>query len=45
MNKRQQTLNLTMTGVFAAMITIMTAYICHVPYGANGGYISISAMR
>lgn len=39
MNKRQQTLNLTMTGVFAAMITIMTAYICHVPYGANGGYI------
>ena len=28
-----------MTGVFAAMITIMTAYICHVPYGANGGYI------
>ncbi|GCA66519.1 hypothetical protein KGMB01110_09550 [Mediterraneibacter butyricigenes] len=39
MNKRQQTLSLTMTGVFAAMITIMTAYICHVPYGANGGYI------
>lgn len=39
MNKRQQTLKLTLTGVFAAMITIMTAYICHVPYGANGGYI------
>lgn len=39
MNKRQQTLKLTMTGVFAAMITIMTAYICHVPYGVNGGYI------
>ena len=39
MNKRQQTLKLTMTGVYAAMITIMTAYICHVPYGANGGYI------
>ena len=39
MNKGQQTLKLTMTGVFAAMITIMTAYICHVPYGANGGYI------
>ena len=32
-----------MTGVFAAMITIMTAYICHVPYGANGGYIHILA--
>lgn len=39
MNKRQQTIRLTMTGVFAAMITIMTAYICHIPYGANGGYI------
>lgn len=30
---------LTMTGLFAAMITIMTAYICHIPYGANGGYL------
>lgn len=28
-----------MTGLFAAMITVMTAYICHIPYGANGGYI------
>lgn len=27
------------TGLFAAMITVMTAYICHIPYGANGGYI------
>ena len=27
------------TGLFAAMIAIMTAYICHIPYGANGGYI------
>lgn len=32
---------LVMTGVFAAMITIMTAYICHIPYGANGGYIHL----
>jgi len=30
---------LTMTGLFAAMITIMTAYICHIPSGINGGYI------
>lgn len=30
---------LTVTGLFAAMITVMTAYICHIPTGANGGYI------
>lgn len=30
---------MTITGLFAAMITLMTAYICHIPYGANGGYI------
>lgn len=30
---------LTITGVMAAMITIMTAYICHIPVGTNGGYI------
>ena len=30
---------MTLTGLFAAMITLMTAYICHIPYGANGGYI------
>lgn len=30
---------LTITGLFAAMITLMTAYIFHIPYGANGGYI------
>lgn len=33
------TTKLVTTGLFAAMITVMTAYICHVPYGANGGYI------
>ena len=31
--------NLTMTGIMAALITIMTAYICHVPVGVNGGYV------
>ena len=36
MNK---TKNLTITGIMAALITIMTAYVCHVPVGVNGGYI------
>lgn len=36
---KSNTSKLTMTGLFAAMITVMTAYICHIPYGANGGYI------
>ncbi len=30
---------LTMSGVFAALITVMTAYIAHVPVGVNGTYI------
>ena len=30
---------LTAAGLFAAMITLMTAYIFHIPYGTNGGYI------
>lgn len=30
---------LVITGLMAAMITVMTAYICHVPVGANEGYI------
>ncbi len=32
---------MSMTGVFAALITLMTAYICHVPIGANGGYLHL----
>ena len=36
---KQNTSKLVVTGLFAAMITVMTAYICHIPYGANGGYI------
>lgn len=40
LEKRPLSLSLlTMTGLFAAMITLMTAYICHIPYGSNGGYI------
>lgn len=30
---------MTTTGVLAAMITIFTAYIMHIPVGTNGGYI------
>lgn len=30
---------MAVTAVFAAMITLMTAYICHIPVGVNGGYI------
>ena len=30
---------LTLTALFAAMITLTTAYICHIPSGVNGGYI------
>jgi len=30
---------MTITGLMAAMITIMTAYIAHIPVGINGGYI------
>lgn len=30
---------MTITGIMAALIAIMTAYICHIPVGLNGGYI------
>lgn len=30
---------LVVTGIMAALITLMTAYICHIPVGANGGYV------
>lgn len=30
---------ITLTGLMAAMIALMTAYICHIPTGVNGGYI------
>ena len=40
MNKNQnRSLLLCITGLFAAMITLMTGFILHIPYGANGGYI------
>ena len=30
-----------LTGLMAAMITLMTAYLCHIPTGINGGYIHL----
>ena len=32
---------LAYTALSAAMITLMTAYICHIPLGFNGGYIHL----
>ena len=31
--------NLSLAGIMATMITLATAYICHIPVGMNGGYI------
>lgn len=36
---RSSLCSLTIAGLFAAMITLTTAYIFHIPYGSNGGYI------
>lgn len=30
---------IAITGIMAALIALMTAYICHIPVGGNGGYI------
>lgn len=32
---------LTVTAVFAALTTLMTAYIFHIPVGMNGGYVHL----
>ncbi len=37
--KKTKTIYLATTGLLAAFITIMTAYICHIPIGVNGGYV------
>ena len=41
MKKQKQLRYLTTTGLLAALITIFTAYILHIPVGMNGGYIHI----
>lgn len=37
--KKSQITYLALTGIFAALITVMTAYVFHIPVGVNGGYI------
>lgn len=37
--RKSKTKYLSITGILAALITIMTAYICHIPIGVNGGYV------
>ena len=32
---------LTVAGIMAALITLMTAYLFHIPIGVNGGYLHI----
>ncbi|WP_026527050.1 TIGR04002 family protein [Butyrivibrio sp. VCD2006] len=40
MKKRDSKIyNLALTGILAALITIFTAYIGHIPVGVNGGYV------
>ena len=38
-NLNKNSTMLCMTGLFAAMITLMTGFILHIPYGTNGGYV------
>lgn len=40
-NMRLRVSHLTITSLFAAMICITTAFIFHIPFGLNGGYIHI----
>lgn len=40
-SSHQKTVYLTTTALFAALICITTAYIFHIPFGANGGYVHI----
>ena len=40
-SSHQKIAYLTITGLFAALICITTAYIFHIPFGFNGGYIHV----
>lgn len=40
-NTNQAIRRLTITAFFAALITLFTAYIFHIPVGINGGYIHL----
>ena len=37
----QKVSRLTSTALFAALICVTTAYIFHIPFGVNGGYVHI----
>ena len=36
---------ITATAVMAALTTLMTAYIFHIPVGVNGGYVHLGMKR
>ena len=38
-SRKRSTTLICMTGLLTAMITLMTAFIFHIPYGSHGGYI------
>lgn len=40
-SSHQKVLLMTTTALFAALICITTAYIFHIPFGMNGGYVHI----
>ena len=41
MNNSLKTKQIVLTGLFAAIICLTTAYILHIPTGVNGGYVHI----
>ena len=38
---RKQAILLAVSAMFAAMVTVTTAYLFHIPIGSNGGYIHV----
>ena len=45
MKNNKETLRyMTTAGIYAALITIMTAYLFHIPVGLNGGYLHFGDM-
>lgn len=37
----KNTQKMLLSALFSAMITVMTAYICHIPFGNSGGYFHL----
>ena len=44
-SKTNKLLLLVLSALFAAMITVMTAFLFHIPIGVNGGYLHFRGMR